>query len=302
MMEFRKEKGIAPCGLACTVCREEACPGCEARGCAEHNTCEILRCTMEKRIAGCYACEDFPCDAKMLQSSHRLRAFGRYAKQHGVDGLMAALERNHADGIVYHRGDGLAGDYDAAPTERAVMAMLAFGRASDPYKVCPSFETEHFAVRLVRETDARDLLACYGDERAWPVFNADNCTSDFRYTTLEEMEECVRFFVEAQANGWFVRWSIVDKATGRAVGTIEMFGGEGETGVLRLDTASAYEKEAYLRELIGLSVDSFFLLFGVETMLVKAPPASPARQKVVEALGFAPVDIPDRPYTYARQA
>ena len=46
---------------------------------------------------------------------------------------------------------------------------------------------------------------------------------------------------------WFVRWAIIEKSTGKAIGTIEMFkrlseDAFNESGIMRLDVGSSYEK------------------------------------------------------------
>lgn len=124
-----RAKGIAFCGLACCVCSENAaCAGCRNDGCKDREWCAILRCCREKKIKGCYACADFPCDEKMLQKT-RVRAFCRFMQRYGEDALLRALERNEKAGVVYHMKGCLTGDYDAPDTEEGVLAML--GAPSD---------------------------------------------------------------------------------------------------------------------------------------------------------------------------
>lgn len=67
---------------------------------------------------------------------------------------------------------------------------------------------------------------------------------------------------------YFVRFSIVDNATEEAVGTIEGF--SGETGVLRVDICSEYEKACYLSELFNFARDNFYEFFGNEYIVTKA--------------------------------
>lgn len=52
---------FAPCGLICGLCKEanEGCKGCRLGG-GDQN-CYQLTCCREKRIAGCWECESFPC-------------------------------------------------------------------------------------------------------------------------------------------------------------------------------------------------------------------------------------------------
>ncbi len=87
-----KEELLAPCGLYCGVCRiylahkenniefkkeilptlqsfgaksvdDIACTGCLSDGVVFHfcQTCPIKDCMKNKKIEGCYQCEDFPC-------------------------------------------------------------------------------------------------------------------------------------------------------------------------------------------------------------------------------------------------
>ena len=55
------------------------------------------------------------------------------------------------------------------------------------YDYCPIYETESFLFRLVRLEDAEALLKCYSDKEIVSKMNSDYCTSDFYYSTVEEM-------------------------------------------------------------------------------------------------------------------
>ena len=90
----------------------------------------------------------------------------------------------------------------------------------DVYKECPKFENDRYILRLTVRGDCDGLLKVYSDKKAVPFFNGDNCHGDdFYYTTAERMLQALDFWAEAYSKGWFVRWSIIDKATGEAVGT-----------------------------------------------------------------------------------
>lgn len=131
----------------------------------------------------------------------------------------------------------------------------------NPYQKCPVFETVHFLLRLVRLEDTKDLLQCYSDVKAQEFFNADRCTSDFCFKTADELRNCIAGWLNAYEKQEFVRFSIVDKSLGKAVGTIEMFGMVGSykstEGVLRVDICSEYEIYPFLKELFTLSVKEF---------------------------------------------
>ena len=63
------------------------------------------------------------------------------------------------------------------------------------YEQCPVYKTESFILRLVKIEDAEALLKCYSDKDTVSKMNSDYCTSDFFYTTKNEMEQCIRQYV-----------------------------------------------------------------------------------------------------------
>lgn len=82
------------------------------------------------------------------------------------------------------------------------------------YSICPTFESEKFTVRLLRDEDCDDLLKVYSDKNALPFFNSDNCNGDiYFYATKEKMSETIGFWKTAYDNGWFARLSIVDRSS-----------------------------------------------------------------------------------------
>jgi RimJ/RimL family protein N-acetyltransferase len=139
---------------------------------------------------------------------------------------------------------------------------------ASPYMKCPEYETGTFRLRLVETGDAEDLLKCYSDPAAVALMNADICTSDFHYETIEKMRECIRFWLEEYARGAYARFSIIHRRTREAVGTVEFFGGA--YGVLRIDLRAEYEKKAYISELLRLADSRLREDFGAERIAVKA--------------------------------
>ena len=70
------------------------------------------------------------------------------------------------------------------------------------YEKCPVLESENFLLRKVCLEDSDDLLKVYSDEKAVPFFNGDNCHGDdFYYTTIERMQEAVKFWLWSYDNG-----------------------------------------------------------------------------------------------------
>jgi len=170
---------------------------------------------------------------------------------------------------------------------------------NEPYEKCPEFETQHFALRLVSETDAEDLLVCYSDPKAQALFNTDNFAHTCSFHTVEEMANCIRFWLMEYAQGAYVRFSIVDKSIQKAVGTIEMFGTE--LGVLRIDIASDYENKTNLKELLDVCLEHFYGLFQVHTMATKAAPLAAERIKALREADFHTGDFKGREHYYLRE-
>lgn len=162
-----------------------------------------------------------------------------------------------------------------------------------PYMTCPAFESENYLLRLVEPTDVTDLLNVYSDEKAVPFFNGDNCHGDdFHYTTSERMQGAVDFWTQAYREKWFVRWTIVDKKTQKAVGTIELFNRQSEDyfndcGLLRLDLRSDYEKAESIYEILSLIVPPAYELFHCQMFATKAVPSATQRREALEKLGFS---------------
>ncbi|MDR2686350.1 MAG: hypothetical protein LBB75_01235 [Oscillospiraceae bacterium] len=81
----------------------------------------------------------------------------------------------------------------------------------DPYKQCPTYETEHFQLRLVKRKDAADLLECYKNPTAAVQGSAANCyvgPGGYGSQTKREMRAFIRGWLGAYRRHQFVRWSI----------------------------------------------------------------------------------------------
>jgi 8-oxo-dGTP diphosphatase len=176
---------------------------------------------------------------------------------------------------------------------------------NNPYNECPVLETKHFTLRLVVEGDASDLLACYSDPKAQELFNIDNFPIDCRFNTLEEMSKYIKFWLMEYSEEAYVRFSIIDKTTQKAVGTIEMFGMVGkykvETGLLRIDIVSDYENSVCLKELFDVCVVNFYDLFGVSCIATKAIPQADKRIQALSKAGFTAGDYNSREHYFLRR-
>ncbi len=160
------------------------------------------------------------------------------------------------------------------------------------YDICPILQNDKFILRLVNDVDLNGLLKVYSDERAVPLFNSDNCHGDdFHYTTIERMRQALGFWKQAYENGWFVRFTIVHKATNEAVGTIEEFRRDAkdfftDCGLIRLDLRNDYEKSEVIESILSLIVIPSFEMFGCKQVATKAIPSAVERIKALTALGF----------------
>ena len=123
---MKRELGIARCGLACCLCSEnEHCSGCNSGNCPDKNWCENRKCSIQKRIAHCYECQE-DCH-KGLLSKIKPYGFTAFAKRYGEEGLLNCLERNEKSGVVYHR-EGIIGDYDNFDDVENLIDFIQTGR------------------------------------------------------------------------------------------------------------------------------------------------------------------------------
>ena len=166
----------------------------------------------------------------------------------------------------------------------------------DVYEKVPVFENSHFLLRQIEDSDVGDLMKVYSDECALPLSNSDNCHGDkFHYDTLEKMQGAITFWKQSYDEKWFVRWSIVSKDTGRAIGTIEVFHRDSQdyftnTGLLRLDLKSEYETEDCVAEIISLLLEDIYIIFDCDMVATKAVPEANKRRKGLEKLDFNKAD------------
>lgn len=164
----------------------------------------------------------------------------------------------------------------------------------DVYVHCPQLDGENFTLRQTVFTDAEDLLKVYSDEKAVPNFNSDNCDGDdFHYTTVEQMTKEIEFWDYSFEEGYFVRWSIIDKEKNKAVGTIELFNRNAKDyfnncGIMRIDLASAYETEKCLSEIINIIEPVSYELFECEKIATKG--LNDVRRSALISCGFIETD------------
>ena len=163
----------------------------------------------------------------------------------------------------------------------------------DIYEECPILENGDYIVRLIEQSDAKDLMSVYGDKFALPFFNSDNCNgSNFYCAGQEDVENTVKYWlIEYHENRGFVRFSVVDKKEGKVIGTVEMFRRESDDsyngcGILRLDLKSACESFEVIYGILSLITEPFFEWFGCSVIATKAALYAVERIDALNRAGF----------------
>lgn len=123
---MKRELGIARCGLACCLCSENThCDGCHCDQCKDMQWCQNRQCSIDRGLDGCYQC-DQPCRKGLLE---KIKPYGftLFIRKYGLDTHVDLLERNEANGVVYHRS-GISGDYDDFDDADALLEFIKSGR------------------------------------------------------------------------------------------------------------------------------------------------------------------------------
>ena len=123
---MRREMGIARCGLACCLCSENTrCAGCNSGDCPDKDWCENRKCSIQKGLVGCYACNE-SC-RKGLLGKIKPYGFTLFIQRFGIEPLLDCLERNEMNGVIYHRV-GITGDYDDFDDVEELIAFIQTGK------------------------------------------------------------------------------------------------------------------------------------------------------------------------------
>jgi hypothetical protein len=167
---------------------------------------------------------------------------------------------------------------------------------NDIYIECPTYQSDILTLRLIAPEDAHDLLRCYSDGSAVPLFNSDNCNGDnFHYLTIERMKAAIYFWQFSYEQRYFVRFTIVLNKTGEKIGTVEMFKREADDefnyfGILRIDLQSQYEEKQYIDEILDIAHQNFYEAFEVNSILTKAIPDATERIESLTSAGYVPLN------------
>ena len=162
----------------------------------------------------------------------------------------------------------------------------------DVYIEIPVLENDSFLLRAIDiEKDASNLLKVYSDEKSVPLFNSDNCWGNFHCTDMEQIQGMIAAWQREYEQRYYVRWAVVDKHTGEAMGTIELFNRQAgdyftDCGLLRLDLRSDYENQECIRSILSLIIPKAKDMFGCKMIATKAVAAAEQRIHVLKQMGF----------------
>lgn len=154
----------------------------------------------------------------------------------------------------------------------------------NPYEKCPEVKSKYFTFRLITKEDSDSIFECYHDKNAVALMNDDNCDFGFYVESKEQMAKTVGYWLDFYKQGAFIRFAIVDNASGKAVGTVEGFCGE--VGVLRIDISASYERENFLAEILDFAEANFNEYFENKSLVTKAIPLAKERRSALEKNGW----------------
>ena len=166
---------------------------------------------------------------------------------------------------------------------------------SNVYEVCPIFQHTGITLRQTTLDDAAELLKCYSDPKAVPLFNSDNCHGDdFHYSSLERMRQGIEMWERSYHRRQFVRWTVILNSSEESIGTIEMFHRLANDefnhyGILRIDLQSRFEHQSVIDPILEIVNDQFYQLFDVKSILTKAIPIATERVASLKKNGHSPL-------------
>ena len=163
---------------------------------------------------------------------------------------------------------------------------------SNVYTDCPILENDKYLLRFATKEDSEDLLEVYSDKYSLPFFNSDNCHGDnFYYPTKEKMDTAIEFWLDSYEKKWFVRWSIIDKSSNKAIGSVELFhriadDDFNDAGVLRIDLRSDYENADVIHNILDIIIPPAYELFECDEIISKIPLYAVERAQAFCEYGF----------------
>lgn len=111
---------------ACCLCSENIrCNGCYLDNYSDYTQCENRKCSIEKGLVGCYACE-MDCKKGLLKKI-KIYGFTLFIKKYNIERLLDCLEENEKKGIIYHREE-ITGDYDDFDSVEKLIEFIKTGK------------------------------------------------------------------------------------------------------------------------------------------------------------------------------
>ena len=161
------------------------------------------------------------------------------------------------------------------------------------YIEIPEMSNDRYALRAIDAMkDASDLFMVYSDLKAVPFFNTDlGKGDDSHYETIKEMFHALDAWSFDYEQKHLVRWAVVDKHTGSAIGTIGLFKRESEDSfhncaLLYLDVRSDYETSECLGSILYIILPEIRWMFACNKVAVKAIPDATERIAALKYRGF----------------
>lgn len=121
-----------------------------------------------------------------------------------------------------------------------------------------------------------------------------NCNFGYGCKTLSEMQNSIGRWVDSNNNERICfRWSVVNKRTNMAIGTVEMFNRTSNDffnncGILRLDLGSEYECTTVIKNILMLLLSDMFEIFDCKVIATKVSPNAKERIIALKEIGFFP--------------
>jgi len=146
----------------------------------------------------------------------------------------------------------------------------------------PILETERLLLRELTESDANDIYEIFSSEEVTKYYGM------YAFKEIDEIKKMIRFFIDGFKEERQIRWCIVEKASGKAIGTcgyhsISQRHFRAEIGYELAEShwGNGYMNEA-LHRVIKYGFENYYLV-RIEGLIY---PINKSSRKTLETLGF----------------
>ena len=155
-------------------------------------------------------------------------------------------------------------------------------KIENAFREFPELETERLVLRAVEEEDYADMFEIYNDPEVLKYNGID---------TLKSIKEAIVYtkrIREGYNVGYFLRWALVHKATGKMVGTIGIHHIESWNYKLEIGyiISKAHWRQGYAFEAWSLVIDYAFSRLGLRKLIAGAVVDNESSITVLKRLGF----------------